>query len=153
RQGNVAPAGARELGFFAHDTRHLSHLELSIENAELVHLSASERGDAYNQFDLMVSGLEPGDVLDDPQNYLHVRRRQLVDARLIETIELTSYLRSETLVKPCLEFNADFADMFEVRGARRAARGQLAPTRVDKNVLELSYRGLDGRTYATRVTF
>src|SRR5215218_821998 len=40
RHGNIAPRGARELGLFSEDTRHLSYLSLQLENAELVHLSA-----------------------------------------------------------------------------------------------------------------
>jgi glycogen debranching enzyme len=151
RRGDIAPAGARELGFFSQDTRHLSHLELTISGAELVHLSSSSRGDAYNQIDLMASGLEPGDVLDDPQNYLHVRRRQLVDEELVETIELTSFLRQRTIVRPCIALAADFVHMFEVRGARRPVRGVLNAPRVTDDTIELSYRGLDGKTYKTRI--
>jgi glycogen debranching enzyme len=153
RHGDIAPAGARELGFFAHDTRHLSHLALSIEGAELVHLSSSSRGDAYNQLDLMVSGLERIDVLDDPQNYLHVRRRQLVDDAFVETIDITSYLRKRTALRLSIALGADFVDMFEVRGARRKVRGVLEAPRVHTDVLELGYRGLDGRVYGTRIEF
>src|SRR5690349_9598835 len=86
RHGNIEPRGARELGLFHDDTRHLSYLVLRMRKAELVHLSAETSHDAFNQVDLMVAGLDEGEFLDDPQNFLHVRRRQLLDLGFAEEI-------------------------------------------------------------------
>src|SRR5262249_24609362 len=40
RRGDIAPAGARDLGLFHLDTRHLSHLELVVAGGPPVCLSA-----------------------------------------------------------------------------------------------------------------
>ena len=40
-------------------------------------------------------------------------------------------------------YGVDFADVFEVRGLRRARRGQMLAPSVDGNRVELRYRGLD----------
>jgi glycogen debranching enzyme len=148
RQGNIDPRGARELGLFFKDTRHLSYLALRMEDAELVHLSA-ESSDDFNQVDLMAAGLDEGEFLDDPQNFLHVRRRQLLEDAFVEQITFTNFLGRAVEISVRLEFDADFADIFEVRGAKRARRGvRRAPSR-EAHGLRFSYEGTDGRSYWT----
>ena len=46
---------------------------------------------------------------------------------------------------------ADFADVFEVRGFRRARRGRLLPPEVAGDRLTFGYDGLDGQRYRTVV--
>lgn len=153
RHGDVAPRGARELGLFHNDTRYLSQLELRIAEVELVYLSAETSHDAFNQVDLMVSGLDEGEFLDDPQNFLHIRRRQLLEGGLVESITLTNFLSRPVSVTLELAFDADFADIFEVRGAKRPRRGSLREPRVTSDSVLLAYEGLDGVRYATEFSF
>lgn len=58
RQGDVTPAGARELGLFYQDTRFLSYYELEIRNCRAARLSAETSHPAYNQVDSMLSDPE-----------------------------------------------------------------------------------------------
>jgi glycogen debranching enzyme len=153
RHGDVTPAGACELGLFQNDTRYLSHLELRLDAGALVYLSSETSNDAFNQVDLMVSGLDQGEFLDDPQNFLHVRRRQLLEGGLIEALTLTNFLSRPVSVTLELHFNADFADIFEVRGARRPRRGKLQSPRVGDNTVLHLYEGLDGVRYSTEFGF
>jgi glycogen debranching enzyme len=152
RHGNIEPRGARELGLFYNDTRHLSYLVLRMRQAELVHLSAETSHDAFNQVDLMVSGLDEGEFLDDPQNFLHVRRRQLLDEGFVEEITLTNFLGRAIDVEAQLEFDVDFADVFEVRGAKRPARGQKHEPRVTRDRVHFEYEGLDGIVYSSELS-
>jgi glycogen debranching enzyme len=149
RRGDIAPRGARELGLFFNDTRHLSHLSLNVENAELVHLSAESSHDAFNQVDLMVAGLDEGEFLDDPQNFLHVRRRQLLEDAFVEELTFTNFLGRAVDVAVRLEFDVDFADIFEVRGAKRPRRGTQRPPALTSNGMHYAYVGLDSVTYTT----
>jgi glycogen debranching enzyme len=149
RHGDIAPRGARELGLFYQDTRHLSHLALTLAHAELVHLSAQTSHDAFNQVDLMVAGLDEGEFLDDPQNFLHVRRRQLLDGALVEEITLTNFLDRAVEIEVTLSFDVDFADIFEVRGAKRPRRGQKQKPKLFESGVQFSYEGLDGVVYQT----
>ncbi len=153
REGDIVPPGARELGLFAHDTRFLSHYELSIEGAQVAYLSAEATGDSINQIDLMLGGAEAADYLDDPEHYVHIRRRQLVDDDFVEEVTLTNYLRRELRIELVFRFEADFADIFEVRGAQRARRGERRPPRVHEAEVELGYDGLDGRELVTCLSF
>ncbi|MBS1151238.1 MAG: hypothetical protein H6Q89_2936, partial [Myxococcaceae bacterium] len=153
RVGDVAPSGARDRGLFFEDTRYLSRYELVVHEADLVHLSNETSHPVYNQIDLMLSGLETRDVLDDPVNYLHIRRRQLVDDAFMEELVFTNFLSHEVTLEVNLVFDADFADMFEVRGARRDRRGSLLAPTIGTDEVELAYAGLDGRRYGTRLHF
>src|SRR5260221_3906415 len=54
-QGEVTPAGARELGLFYQDTRVLSLYELHIPDRCALRLSAETAQPAYNHVDLMVN--------------------------------------------------------------------------------------------------
>ena len=42
-----------------------------------------------------------------------------------------------------VEFDADFADIFEVRGVKRERRGYRVPTQLVQDGLVLAYNGLD----------
>jgi glycogen debranching enzyme len=48
-------------------------------------------------------------------------------------------------------FAADFADVFEVRGARRERRGEALPMATERAELRFAYRGLDGARRQTQV--
>ena len=152
RHGDIVPRGARELGLFFRDTRHLSFLSLQMENAELVHLSAETSHDAYNQIDLMVSGLDEGEFLDDPQNFLHVRRRQLLDDLLVEEVTFTNFLGRAVEIRVRVSFDVDFADIFEVRGAKRPRRGQKQTPVLHESTVHFAYLGLDDVLYTTDLT-
>jgi glycogen debranching enzyme len=153
RQGDITPAGARELGLFFEDTRFLSHYELEIRKSRAVHLSAETSNPAYNQVDLMLSDPEHEELLEDPSNYLHIRRRQILDGGLIEEIVFTNFLMRPCEIEVVVRFGVDFADVFEVRGARRAKRGAPRRSRVEGASVVLGYAGLDGRVYETMVSF
>jgi glycogen debranching enzyme len=166
RNGDITPAGARELGLLSDDTRYLSHYELTLRrrgeerdgpqtsrDLVFVYLSSDAFDAAENRIDLMVSGLETAEFLDDPQNFLHVRRRQLVDDSFHEQVELVNYLQRRVDVEIVLSFAVDFADVFEMRGAKRSRRGTLRGPRVRDASVDFTYDGIDGRTYVSRVTF
>lgn len=153
RNGDVTPSGARELGLIADDMRYLSHYELSIPGFDLVHLSSDAFDVACNRIDLMVPGHWDDEFLDDPKNFLHVRRRQIVEDVFREQIEVVNYLQRRVEFELVLDFAADFADAFEVRGAKRLRRGTMQPPVVDEASVDISYDGLDARTYVTRLSF
>ncbi len=50
-------------------------------------------------------------------------------------------------------FGADFADIFEVRGMQRDARGRLLPPEIRRDAVVMAYRGLDGAVRSTAMHF
>jgi glycogen debranching enzyme len=150
--GDIAPAGARDLGLFHHDTRHLSYLEMFIAGGPPQVLSADTHGANRSQIDLTLTDSQFGGFLADPQNFLHIRRKQLLDGEFVEQIVLTNHLRRPVDLWVELRMAADFADIFEVRGARRKRRGTLKKPEHTADQLVLQYVGLDGLLYRTVVT-
>jgi glycogen debranching enzyme len=151
QRGDIVPAGARGLGLFHEDTRHLSYLELRVSGGTPVVLSSETAGASSAQIDLTLTDQEFGGFLDDPQNFLHIRRKQLLDNGLVEQMVITNHLRRTVELWLELGLGADFADVFEVRGVRRARRGRLLPPAAGANRLTFGYDGLDGVRYRTEV--
>src|SRR4029077_1400428 len=52
-----------------------------------------------------------------------------------------------------MRFAADFADIFEVRGQRRARRGKGSAELVARDTVALRYQGLDGGEGVTELSF
>ncbi len=151
--GNIAPAGARELGVFHQDTRHLSFYELVLPGGAPTKLSADAISAVLTQIDLTATNIEYGGLLDEPINFLHVRRKQHLDRDLVDQVVLTNYLGHGVDLEFEIRFAADFADIFEVRGARREKRGEPLPADLRADAVILRYRGRDGCLYATELHF
>ncbi len=151
--GQVPGTENSVLGLYYRDTRHLSRYVLSIAGRQPVLLSASaERGYAAT---IELTNLEArtadGHVL--PQASVHVRRTRFVSDRLYELLRVRNYHQREVDLVLDLDFDADFADLFEVRGSRRRRRGSRLAPRVSDGTLTLSYLGLDDVTRQTIVRF
>lgn len=151
--GDIKPAGARELGLFHQDTRHLSYYELRLPVGAPTRLSSETLGAVMAQIDLTASDREFGGLLDEPVNFLHVRRKQLLDEEFIDQLVFTNYLGHPIDLEFEIHFDSDYADVFEVRGARRRERGHVLDPVVDVGAgrVQLGYRGVDGLIYRTLV--
>jgi glycogen debranching enzyme len=89
-----------------------------------------------------------------PPGVLHIaRKRFLWDDRLFERVSMVNYSRDEVIIPLVFEFDADFRDMFEVRGLKRARRGYRPPAELDGRSVTLRYTGLDGVERASVITF
>jgi glycogen debranching enzyme len=152
RTGDVSPPGARDLGLFLTDTRHLSYWSLNVEGGPPIVLSSQVSTDYVSQIDFTVTSLHHGDLLGkEPVNYVHLRRDQLIDDGLVDRFLLTNFLDRPIDYWIEIAWAADFADVFEVRGARRARRGTYHAPEVLADGVRLAYDGLDRRVYSTRV--
>ncbi len=79
-----------------------------------------------------------------------VRDRSISDA-FEERIRVHNYTLHAEGCLLTLGLDADFADIFEVRGVHRAARGERQPTQVTDGLIGFGYTGLDGRYRRTWV--
>ncbi len=151
--GDIAPAGVCSLGLFHDDTRILSHYALAVKAGPAALLSAQIPSAFEAQIDLAVNDLAFGGNRWDPRNVVHIRRQFVVSDRLTERVTLTSYHRTPLDYWIEITFGADFADIFEVRGWRRAGRGQYYAPEVDRDRLAFGYRGRDGLLVRSVVRF
>jgi glycogen debranching enzyme len=152
RMGDLTPSGARDLGLFLTDTRHLSAWKLAVKGGPPLCLSTQVSPDYVSQVDFTITSLHVGDLLGkEPVNFLHLRRDQIIDGDFVDRLLLTNFLDRPIDYWIELEWACDFADVFEVRGARRGRRGRYHAPAVEGSRVVLRYDGLDGRTYATEI--
>ena len=153
--GDILSMQSGENGLFCNDTRHLSHYEMRVSNARPLLLSSTVRRD--NSV-LSVDATNPDYGL--PGQY-QLRRDQIHLQRTLflwndvcyERIKIRNFGAGAIDFLLQFMFDADFADIFEVRGQRRRRRGTPLPAEVNGNTVRLAYRGLDGVVRSTHLTF
>ncbi len=153
RVGDIWPPGARDQGGYFEDTRFLSKLKLTVAGGPPVVLSTQTRPEYTSQVDLTVTSRMFGGLFQDPVNFLHIRREQIIDDRFAERLTLTNYLVRDIDYWLEYEFAADFADQFEVRGAKRRERGTYFRPLVHEDRVVFCYQGRDGVLYRAEVFF
>ncbi|HEU4630469.1 MAG TPA: glycogen debranching N-terminal domain-containing protein [Gemmatimonadaceae bacterium] len=153
QHGDIAPPGHCALGLFHDDTRLLSHYRLHAAGEPMSLLSMQRLRPYSAQIDLAVADRAFGGDAWDPKNCVHLRRLLVLEDRLVERLTLTSYLRAPVDYWVELSLGADFADIFEVRGWKRPARGQFYAPELAPDTLAFAYRGQDGRLLRSVVHF
>ncbi len=142
-------------GLYAYDTRHLSRLSLTINGQEPLLLGSMLRDDNLN----LRADLTNPDILPEEGNVLlkdtvHIGRTiYLHDGCLSQRSALVNHGMGAVSFDLAIGFDSDFADLFEVRGMRRPARGTLHKEVTGPDKVLLSYTGLDGKVRKTKLTF
>ena len=152
RRGDINPVNGGADGLYHHDTRYLSRLELRLDNAPLLLLSSNVQEDnAVLRVDLANPGMPARRLRGE---LIHVNRLKFIwNAACYERILIHNFdVHSHDLTFG-IEFGADFADLFEVRGRQRARRGQLSTERRSDASVALRYLGLDGVERVTTLAF
>ncbi|HWC73781.1 MAG TPA: amylo-alpha-1,6-glucosidase [Gemmatimonadales bacterium] len=154
RYGDIENVGPPEFGVYHHDTRFLSRCGFRLGSYRPLLLSSTVKEDnALMTVDLTNPDVAQPNSIVVPRGTLHVFRSKLVwDGTCYDHLRIHNYGRLPIVLSLVFELEADFADLFEVRGMDRPRRGTLRPPRIDGNVLEFGYDGLDGRTRRTRIT-
>jgi len=85
---------------------------------------------------------------------LHVNRLKFIwNATCYERILIRNFDVREHQLTFGIEFGADFADLFEVRGRHRVRRGQVLAERRSDSLVALRYLGIDGVERVTSLAF
>jgi glycogen debranching enzyme len=153
RRGDFRNLASTEQGLFYKEMRHLSRLVLSLKQETFLLLSSSVRLDnAVFTADLTNPDLQLADQQDLRRGVLHFSRSSFLrDNTFGQRIQMRNYGHEEVSFELSLEFESDFADIFEVRGFQREARGKLLEPSVELSALTLVYQGLDGIRRETRI--
>lgn len=156
RYGDIKPVGLGEEGIYHEDTRFVSGLLLRLARERPMLLSSTIRQDNA----LLAVDLTNPDVSDDdgelliPRGTLHIARTAFLwQAVCHQRITFRNYGLNTVSVPIELRFEADFADIFEVRGRKRERRGPARPAQFDGGEVLLGYDGLDGTRRSTRLRF
>lgn len=145
RLGDVQTSGLGEEGLFYDGMRHLSALSLNLWNARPLLLSSTV---ATNNF-LFTADLANLDVFSEGAMAIHRGTLHLVRTRFLwrdscfEKVMFVNHGLEDVEVPVRIGFDADFTDVFEVRGTVRERRGRRLEEKIDRNSVILSYEGLD----------
>jgi glycogen debranching enzyme len=156
QNGDILTSAGGPEGLYHADMRHLSHLAISINGARPMLLRSALRDDNA----ALICDLSNPDLCDASggivlrHDSIHIRRvRLLWDGAAYERIAIKNFDNETQLLRLSVTFAADFADIFEVRGATRAQRGRMEEPRIERDTVVLSYTGLDHRLRETRMRF
>jgi glycogen debranching enzyme len=153
--GDVGASSGGPDGLFHRDTRYLSRLELTINELPPLLLGSNLRDDNA----LLAIDLTNPDIFSDrrivlQKDTLHiVRTIFLWRGTAYQRLGVRNFGDRAADLRLVILFDSDFADLFEVRGMRRDRRGVATRKLLGADQVLLSYRGLDGRTRHTRLTF
>jgi glycogen debranching enzyme len=154
--GDILESPLEPLGFFHRDTRYMSRFELKVagevpyylnsyvssENAQMrVNLSSPDMG-----FESESVGLAP--------NSIQIERNWVIaGAVLFHKLTVRNYAHRPVQIPLDFLFGVDFADLFEVRGLKRAHHGVCREPEIAANRVRFSSRGLDNTWRFTEIVF
>ena len=145
RCGDFPALGLGGYGLFFNDSRHLSRSRLRLANASFLLLNSTVTEDnARLSVDLTNPGFDLSDGSRLHQRAVHVQRaKSLQENACHEEIRLRNYSLIPISFDLVLELEADFADIFEIRGHARTKPRQLLSPEINDSSLTFAYRGLD----------
>jgi glycogen debranching enzyme len=151
--GDIRPVGMKEQGLYHEGTRFLSGLTLRLGPGEPMFLSSTVKDDnALLAVDLTNPDIREGDRVTVARGTVHLFRGVFLWRGVCyQRLRLRNYGLAPVEVRFSLRFEADYADIFEVRGTRRPRRGRMLPPTVEAGTVVLSYQGLDGVVRRSRL--
>jgi len=153
--GDFNPGGLGEEGLYHDGTRFLSSLLLDLEGRRPFFLNSTVRNES-DQLAVALTNpdLARGGRIRVPLGTLHIGiRKFLWHGVLYQEIRVRNHGLEDVASTLSLRFAADYADIFEVRGMKRRARGEDLPPEVGADRVVLAYRGLDGEVRRTVLSF
>jgi glycogen debranching enzyme len=155
RFGDIDTFGTGELGIYYQDTRFLSRLTLKLDRDRPLLLSSTVREDnAVLAVDATNPDVCRNGEMAVSRGTIHIFRSKILWKRAChERLRIHNYGRLTVDISLSIEFDADFADIFEVRGMKRERRGRRIETEIGQDEVLLAYEGLDGRSRRTRIAF
>jgi glycogen debranching enzyme len=155
RYGDIENLGFSQFGLFHAESRHLSRFTLRLNQQQPLLLGSTVREDnAFLSVDVtnVDTALNTEDSL--PRGTVHIFRSQFLGAAShYEHLRILNYGLDPVRLSLLFQFDADFADIFEVRGTKRERKGERLPDHVDGDAAILAYKGLDGVFRRTRLEF
>jgi len=150
--GDIPAGNTTGLGLYFSDTRFLSAYEFRLSRLQPILLSASVDESYVATFQMV----NPVLLLDEgkrriPQQSLSIRRSRFIYGGLHERIGVQNCGREPVDIECSIRFDADFRDMFDVRGYKDQYRGTIRPLDVGDRGMTYTYDGRDGVIRRTEV--
>lgn len=155
KHGDMRPLGFENHGLYHHGTRHLSRWVLRLSDKTPTLLSSRVEGDnAFLSVDLANPDFQTEQGLWTPPDLLHIGRSIFLWREShYERVKLVNYGQQPITFTITVQYEADFRDIFEVRGLKREQRGEMLEPHIEPEGIVLRYKGLDGVERCTRIMF
>lgn len=140
-------------GIFHKGTRFLSGQLLQIENIRPLLLSSTIK---YEN-ELLIVDLTNPNIPDEeeiivPGNTIHLfRSKFLWNGTCRERLRIGNFGLDSVDLKVSMSYEADFVDIFEVRGAKRSIWGEKFPPMLNSDSIIFNYRGVDSIVRSTTI--
>jgi len=153
--GDILAVSGGTDGLYYRDTRHLSRFDLTLGGLQPLLLSSMLGADnVMLTSDLSNASMSDLGVPALDQGVIHAQRSLFLgDGTCHGRLAVRNFGFMRHRVRLELRFEADFADLFEVRGMHRERRGERLPATLAGDNVTLSYRGLDDLVRATHLAF
>jgi glycogen debranching enzyme len=155
RCGDITRGGLGEQGLYHHGTRHLSRFGLELDGRPPFFLGSTVR----DENDQLAVALTNFDAVQDgevrvPLGTLHLALKTFLwDGTCYQQLRIKNHGLESVAGSVDLHFAADYADVFELSGKRRKARGEDLSPEVTADRVVLGYRGLDDLLRRTILAF
>ncbi len=145
RYGDINAVGSGEQGLYYEGTRYVSRFVLTINGERPLLLSSATKDDnALLTVDLTNNDTSINNRIEIARGSLHFFRSHfLLNGCWYQHLRLRNYGLIPIALSFAFQWEADFADIFEVRGVKRQKRGKYLEPRIEKERITLSYKGLD----------
>lgn len=160
-QGNIPYRNTSGMGMYHLDTRFLSCFEIKLHHTDPIPLlSSTEMG--YMSTIVFTNGplqttTEDGDTITMGPETIQLKRETVLYGSQFERYWLISYSRAPVRIEVHFRFDADFKDMFDIRGIFSPKRSPMRPPLMDTSgqvpVLIFSYNDQSGRHLQTGIRF
>src|ERR1700677_1243869 len=154
-RGDIGGEPGNPEGLYNRDTRMLSQLQLLLEEARPLLLSSVTQDDNA----VFTADLSNPDLLQDGKialrrENIHLNRMKFIwNGACYERLVVRNFSDRPLTLRLTYRFASDFADLFEVRGEHRAARGEIRTALKSDHSVSLGYVGLDKIERVTEVAF
>jgi glycogen debranching enzyme len=153
KYGDILPFVKSVQGLFYEGTRFLSEFQLWIDGQRPLYLSSDvKEGNEMISVDLTNPDIITGNKLVLQKGLIHIMRKKILwEGVYYEQMRIYNYGLEKIAFNIKMSFDADYDDIFEVRGTTRASKGTRLPPEQGKSSLKLGYSGLDNKHRHTHI--
>jgi glycogen debranching enzyme len=153
--GDIGASAGGPDGLFNADTRYLARLELALDDVQPLLLGSNLRDDNSSlTVDLTNPDIYRNGRIVLQKDILHiVRTIFLWRGTAYQRIGIQNHGENNASFDLTLQFDNDFADLFEVRGEKRPHRGVGSSKMFGPTDVRLDYQGLDETSRSTTLHF
>jgi glycogen debranching enzyme len=155
RWGDVKLLGEEVQGIYHRGMRYVSELELRINGKRPLLLSSSVKDENEILSVDLTNPVLHQDEYTIPRDVLHIGRTKFIrDGSCFEQVNISNFGSEPYEFCITLSINADFKDIFEIRGMKREKRGEISEIRhLQEGGIRICYSGLDGIMRHTVLNF